>query len=533
MDLLKWKKENSNTINTLDNLDGLDGLDINKFKEVLSKTNKKNKANGANDDIDINKLKDLLTKSKKDNEDDDELKASNFNITEKFSLHPSLMKTRKMSSNPTISVNKKKAATKKNSKLNNSNDKKDEILKKGNKNKSYLSKQQLIGIIASVIFSCLISIVLFYLASTVLIPFIIEAFKIIKDYLSFGNGDPNYDPNYKKRNLIHLHADLTATEFKTNYLNIKPVLFLSKKSKHVEIMNLLNTEYKNVKVPICEVDYIAYQHIDSYKNDIEVFDTNNIKNDKKISVFSSYKKNKMNKLLNYVVLDELRYGKKISSSNSSILESYNNGNNECNSNNDNKVCENVEKNIRNVYISDTKIIDDMPLIKELIDNSLPCLPLHINNDIINEYEDANSISVFSYASFNPSNQYALTIGFNDSTFSGMGFHHHRQSWNFLLQGQKLWIIYKNTSDIPLKEFNNNNNSNNNLDSWLLNSYKNLTKKDMPIEIIQNEGEVVYIPEGWYHATKTLNIESISISSQSSIETKERKWMIPNNKYNIL
>jgi len=93
----------------------------------------------------------------------------------------------------------------------------------------------------------------------------------------------------------------------------------------------------------------------------------------------------------------------------------------------------------------------------------------------------------------------------------MGFHIHKQRLNELLYGQKHWVFYK-SANIPSTGFHPQEN----LHDWLRDIYPTLNVKEVhPIEIIQNAGEIVYIPEGWYHATRTTSELSISISYEPS------------------
>lgn len=107
----------------------------------------------------------------------------------------------------------------------------------------------------------------------------------------------------------------------------------------------------------------------------------------------------------------------------------------------------------------------------------------------------------------------VSIGRNISHLSGMGFHIHKQRLNELLYGQKHWIFYKPVN-IPSTGFHPQEN----LHDWLRDIYPSLTMNDaQPIEILQNAGDIVYVPEGWYHATRTISDLSISISYEPSEE----------------
>ena len=97
---------------------------------------------------------------------------------------------------------------------------------------------------------------------------------------------------------------------------------------------------------------------------------------------------------------------------------------------------------------------------------------------------------------------------SDGMLSGTPFHFHRQSLSELISGRKHWVLYSPDS-IPTEGFNPYEN----LYEWHRDTYPALSRdmhRPAPIEIIQEVGQVVYVPEGWYHATKTLTAESVSI-----------------------
>jgi hypothetical protein len=108
---------------------------------------------------------------------------------------------------------------------------------------------------------------------------------------------------------------------------------------------------------------------------------------------------------------------------------------------------------------------------------------------------------------------SISIGKNISGFTGSSFHAHRQSLSELVYGRKHWVLFP-----PEKVPNNGFNDSENLEQWLQQTYPRLSAKDVqPVEIMQEAGQVVYIPEGWYHATRTLSNESLSVRYESMQE----------------
>mmetsp|Transcript_2674 Transcript_2674/g.4005 ORF Transcript_2674/g.4005 Transcript_2674/m.4005 type:complete len:442 (-) Transcript_2674:119-1444(-) len=87
------------------------------------------------------------------------------------------------------------------------------------------------------------------------------------------------------------------------------------------------------------------------------------------------------------------------------------------------------------------------------------------------------------------------------------FSRRPQGWEHLLYGRRKWFLYRPGTvppfdpDLPLQ-------------NWLDTVYPDLSLSERPIEIIQEEGFVIYIPEGWYRAYIPL---PPSHSSPSSIQ----------------
>jgi len=109
---------------------------------------------------------------------------------------------------------------------------------------------------------------------------------------------------------------------------------------------------------------------------------------------------------------------------------------------------------------------------------------------------------------------SFSFGKNTSNLSGRGFHAHRRSLSVLLSGRKHWVIYA-PDQVPAEGFNPLDN----LFDWRTHTAPTLVSDAAhpPIEIVQEAGQAVYIPEGWYHATQTLSAESVSVRYQPSDE----------------
>jgi hypothetical protein len=97
------------------------------------------------------------------------------------------------------------------------------------------------------------------------------------------------------------------------------------------------------------------------------------------------------------------------------------------------------------------------------------------------------------------NRIALYSG---QAYTGTHFHAHENAYNYLIKGKKLWMVMNNKND-----FNNDLNLlNNTLNpiNWYINNINNYSKNPNISIFIQNEGEVVFIPNSKYYFT--LNLE---------------------------
>lgn len=106
--------------------------------------------------------------------------------------------------------------------------------------------------------------------------------------------------------------------------------------------------------------------------------------------------------------------------------------------------------------------------------------------------------------------YFLTMG---GAESGVQFHKHNDGWNLLISGRKSWFLYPPTAMpspsfppqyLPIRDW---------VDTFL-SGLRGLSNKSnaFPIQCIQQENEVLYVPEGWYHATVNLG-NTVAVASQ--------------------
>lgn len=84
------------------------------------------------------------------------------------------------------------------------------------------------------------------------------------------------------------------------------------------------------------------------------------------------------------------------------------------------------------------------------------------------------------------------------------------AWNSLVKGRKRWAIYP--PDLPPPGVQIGKNGENrehamNMTSlmWYLHVYPTLTPEQKPWEVIQEEGDTIYVPSGWWHLVLNLDV----------------------------
>eukprot|EP00117_Sycon_ciliatum_P001087 scpid67535/ scgid6900/ JmjC domain-containing protein 8; Jumonji domain-containing protein 8 len=98
--------------------------------------------------------------------------------------------------------------------------------------------------------------------------------------------------------------------------------------------------------------------------------------------------------------------------------------------------------------------------------------------------------------------------FLGSSKSGVTFHRHADAWNGVVFGLKRWFIYPPELTPPGGVWPGFSQL-----GWLRLVYPNLTEDKLPMECVQRPGEVLYLPESFYHGT--LNIgDTVAIGVQS-------------------
>ena len=175
----------------------------------------------------------------------------------------------------------------------------------------------------------------------------------------------------------------------------------------------------------------------------------------------------------------------------------------------------TEQDTNHYYLNDCEVISTMPNVKDLLKANLPTLPFQ---SLDNSSSQQTAEHILDWDDEN----ICLSVGRGNITaFSGSTFHIHKHSVSVLLSGKKHWVIFP-PDRIPYMGFNPYEN----LEQWLLTVYPRLSQAtsggsppqdNMPFEVLQQAGEAVYIPEGWYHAARTLGLESVSVRFQAKGE----------------
>ncbi|KAK7474975.1 hypothetical protein BaRGS_00033786 [Batillaria attramentaria] len=89
--------------------------------------------------------------------------------------------------------------------------------------------------------------------------------------------------------------------------------------------------------------------------------------------------------------------------------------------------------------------------------------------------------------------FAARVG---ATGSGLTFHDHYDAWNGMVFGKKRWFVYPDNKSPPGgMKFTNR--------EWYEIIYPKLTREHRPLECVQEEGEIIYVPEGYYHAVMNI------------------------------
>jgi len=118
-----------------------------------------------------------------------------------------------------------------------------------------------------------------------------------------------------------------------------------------------------------------------------------------------------------------------------------------------------------------------------------------------------------------------------SSRSGSPFHidpYKTAAWNALLQGRKRWFLYP-PGVIPPGVDNDSESEEEDYDApepfvWLTENYPFLDTSKKPFECVQQAGEIIFVPSGWWHAT--FNLEDCVAVTQNFVNSQNFNFVYP-------
>ncbi|KAL1523045.1 hypothetical protein AB1Y20_018006 [Prymnesium parvum] len=129
--------------------------------------------------------------------------------------------------------------------------------------------------------------------------------------------------------------------------------------------------------------------------------------------------------------------------------------------------------------------------------SSPVCPANEEQQGVGACLHRTSISIAAVpAQTGPSQPPALSFGVAPHK-SGVPFHFHNDGFSEVMHGAKRWLLYE---DKP-PGFQENSTST----WWLEHVYPRLASKNMPYDCIIFPGDLLYFPNGWWHATINIGL----------------------------
>lgn len=119
-------------------------------------------------------------------------------------------------------------------------------------------------------------------------------------------------------------------------------------------------------------------------------------------------------------------------------------------------------------------------------------------------------------SLHPPHFFKIEEGIDESFFfmgatkSGVSFHKHADAWNAVVFGRKRWFLYPPGKTPPGGVWPGYSQ----LD-WFKLVYPTLQDDDKPIECVQEAGEILYLPESYYHGTINIG-DTLAIGLQKNV-----------------
>lgn len=145
--------------------------------------------------------------------------------------------------------------------------------------------------------------------------------------------------------------------------------------------------------------------------------------------------------------------------------------------------------------------------------------LFFNNtpELMNDYSDPGYMAELA-ASGHSRYRNFFVLG---AAGTGLVMHRHWEAWNTVIHGKKHWYLYP-PSAVPPLQFPVVVS----IQEWLAQIYPEIKRLaldgnvdvSLPLECTQHAGQLIYIPEGWYHSTVNL-VETIGVARQIQFDVK--------------
>ena len=92
--------------------------------------------------------------------------------------------------------------------------------------------------------------------------------------------------------------------------------------------------------------------------------------------------------------------------------------------------------------------------------------------------------------------------------TGIHFHFHLDAWLELLAGYKRWFLYPpSVGNQPGRGATQSSLE------WVLDALPSLSVDQRPLQCVQGPGQIMYVPEGWYHAVVNIG-DTVAIAGQA-------------------
>lgn len=111
--------------------------------------------------------------------------------------------------------------------------------------------------------------------------------------------------------------------------------------------------------------------------------------------------------------------------------------------------------------------------------------------------------------------------FVGSALSGAPVHYHGSALNLLVYGRKRWFLFP-----PSKAFYSVTHPH----KWYRDHYNTLPEHERPIELIQEAGDVLYVPQMWGHSVLNLGT---AVGVATEYEPKHPTTKLIDQKYDVL